>query len=180
MNSGASHHPGLARPRQPRKHGALHPGRLVRTTSVASEAATLTPVAKLTPVLLVAGPHSFAPIAPCSARNCSSGRQRQLSRAAVGGLFKIERRVMSEAMDIMLKIGITERRIRNPHCTQAAQLCRLWPCPRTAQRMEPYRPSVSLQWQAVGSAHHPQGPATLFLQVQSASHLPFEAPRCTQ
>jgi len=28
---------------------------------------------------------------------------------------------MSDVMDIMLKIGITERRIRNPHCTQAAQ-----------------------------------------------------------
>ena len=24
---GRAHHPGLARPRQPRKHGALHPGR---------------------------------------------------------------------------------------------------------------------------------------------------------
>src|SRR5262249_61979892 len=34
---------------------------------------------------------------------------------------------MSDVFDIMLKIGITERRIRNPHCTQAAQQCRLRP-----------------------------------------------------
>src|SRR5262249_47881647 len=40
---------------------------------------------------------------------------------------------------------------RNPHCTQAAQQCRLMACPRTAQRTEAYGPSVSLQWQAVGS-----------------------------
>ena len=102
--------------------------------------------------------------------------------------------VMSEAMDVMLKIGITERRIRNPHCTQAAQQCRLWPCPRTAQKTEAYGPSVSLQWQAVGSTRSSSrtgnaffaGAISFALIVQlrtyrSASHLSFEAaqPRTT-
>ena len=88
-----------------------------------------------------------------------------------GGLFKIERRVMSEAMDVMLKIGISERRIRDPHCTQAAQQCRLWPCPRTAQRTEAYGPSVSLQWQAVGSTRSSSRTGNAFLPLQSATHL---------
>jgi len=77
-----------------------------------------------------------------AARNCLSAaltaRPRH-ARCAPAGFFKIERRVMSEALDVMLKIGITERRIRNPHCTQAAQQCRLWPCPRTARRTEALR-----------------------------------------
>ena len=79
--------------------------------------------------------------------------------------------VMSEAMDVMLKIGITERRIRNPHCTQAAQQCRLWPCPRTAQKTEAYGPSVSLQWQAVGSTRSSSRTGNAFLPLQSATHL---------
>src|SRR6516164_1064615 len=80
---------------------------------------------------------------------------------------------MSEAMDVMLKIGITERRIRNPHCTQAAQQCKLMACPRTAQRTEAYRPSVHFSGRPSAALDHPQEPATLFLPVQSASHLSF-------
>src|SRR5262249_46399151 len=64
------------------------------------------------------------------------------------------------------------RRIRNPHCTQAAQQCRLWPCPRTAQRTEPLR---TFRFTSVaGRRQHSiilQEPATLFLSLQSASHL---------
>ena len=73
-----------------------------------------------------------------------------------GGLFKIERRVMSEAMDVMLKIGISERRIRNPHCTQAAHKCRLMACSRTAQRTEAYRPSVHFRGRPSAALDHPQ------------------------
>ena len=80
---------------------------------------------------------------------------------------------MSDVMDIMLKIGITERRIRNPHCTQAAQQCKLMACPRTAQRTEAYRPSVHFSGRPSAALDHPQEPATLFLPVQSASHLSF-------
>src|SRR6516225_5559237 len=88
---------------------------------------------------------------------------------------------MSEAMDVMLKIGITERRIRNPHCTQAAQQCRFMACPRTAQRTEAYRPSVHFSGRPSAALDHPQELAKLFLPVQSASHLAFEAaqPRTT-
>src|SRR5262249_51398220 len=68
---------------------------------------------------------------------------------------------MSEAMDVMLKIGITERRIRNPHCTQAAQQCRLMACPRTAQRTEAYRRSVHFSGRPSAALDHPQEPATL-------------------
>src|SRR5262249_21862965 len=59
---------------------------------------------------------------------------------------------------------------RNPHCTQAAQQCRLWPArelPKGRRRTDlPFhfsgRPSAALD--------HPQELATLFLPLQSASH----------
>src|SRR5499427_7306088 len=44
-------------------------------------------------------------------------------------------------------------------------------CPRTAQRTEAYGPSVSLQWQAVGSTRSSSRTGNAFLPLQSASHL---------
>src|ERR1700746_2746762 len=62
---------------------------------------------------LARGRHLFRADAPClaSARSSPCGMLRgsaNFRALLAGGLFKIERRVMSEAMDIMLKIGITE------------------------------------------------------------------------
>src|SRR5215813_3696619 len=44
-------------------------------------------------------------------------------------------------------------------------------CPRTAQRTEAYRPSVHFSGGPSAALDHPQELATLFLPLQSASHL---------
>jgi hypothetical protein len=53
---------------------------------------------------------AIIPLAPfrISGASCPSAAAALSTRARSAGFFKIERRVMSEAMDIMLKIGITE------------------------------------------------------------------------
>src|SRR5262249_15608304 len=59
---------------------------------------------------------------------------------------------------------------RNPHCTQAAQHCRLW----AARELPQGRRRTDLPFTSVAGrrqAPNPQGPATLFVPLQSASHL---------
>src|SRR5262249_55835113 len=52
-------------------------------------------------------------------------------------------------------------------------------CPRTAQRTEAYRPSVSLLWQAVGKHSILKDWQRFFLPLQSASHLARAMPAAT-
>src|SRR5262249_22756780 len=88
-------------------------------------------------------------------------------------------RVVAQRRTLNFTISISEPQIlaatishsRNPHCTQAAQQCRLMACPRTAQRTEGYRPSVHFSGRPSVALDHPQDLATLFLSLQSASHL---------